>query len=358
MRTRLRLLLPRLLPSFLIPVSAVMVLAACSGCATPRSSRYSAETVESLEQQAKDAFAQKRWADAVELYAELEQRHPEDPEPPYFQGVALLRQERDLPAIEALQRSLDKKELPRTHYNLGLARLRRGELGDAVSQFEQAVALDPRSGEAWHGLAQAEERRGNMKEAAAAVLQAKKLIPDSMDVDALAFRIAQHIATPYPPAAVKLAAEGGAAMRQEKWDEARTAFEKALALAPKYGDVAYDLGKVYRKLAQPDRAEEAYRNAIALYGSSDAEARADAENNLADLLVAQNTKIAEAVALVREAIKVRGERPYTLDTLARACDAQGDSACAKNAFTKLVAFGHSVPAEVLAHAKERLKALP
>jgi predicted Zn-dependent protease len=98
-------------------------------------------------------------------------------------------------------------------------------------------------------------------------------------------------------------------------------------------------------------------HALASFGSAKSANLADAQNNLADLLLESGGKPQEAHALVTEAIAVRGQRASYVDTLARACDAMNDAPCAREAFQKLLDSKGALPQPVRAHAEERLRAL-
>jgi hypothetical protein len=63
------------------------------------------------------------------------------------------------------------------------------------------------------------------------------------------------------------------------------------------------------------------------------------------------------VARVREAIALDRDRPSKLETLARACEAVGDRACARDAYAKVAATREQVPDDVRRHADEKVRAL-
>jgi hypothetical protein len=62
------------------------------------------------------------------------------------------------------------------------------------------------------------------------------------------------------------------------------------------------------------------------------------------------------VKLARASIAVRGERPATVETLARACEAAKDRTCARDTYAKL-AKAPGAPDALRARAEEKLKAL-
>lgn len=166
-----------------------------------------------------------------------------------------------------------------------------------------------------------------------------------------------HAAARVPPEAAQHYAQGTQLVGEGKQDEAMAEFEAALKLAPDYADGRYNLARLLSHKGDKARAEQEYRKAIPAYHEREKLLRADAQNNLASLLVERGAKGDEAVTLARAAIAVRGERPSYLDTLGRACDAKGDKACAVESFRKMLASSQTLPFDVKTHAEERLKKL-
>jgi tetratricopeptide (TPR) repeat protein len=297
------------------------------------------------------------WPATASLYRQLTAEHPDDAEAWLWLGLASMKLNRLDDALPALERTVALKDSPQARYNLGLLHAMRGRTDLALPHFQRSVDLDANYGFGWYGLAKAQAELGNLQGAAAAVLNAKRLRPDDPEVDQVAIEIAQNLsATSLPRAALILHARGGTLIQAGKHDEAEQAYREALRIAPTFADCHYNLGSLARRRGDLETAEREYRTAIAGYTPGEVRLLADARNNLADLLVARQKNYPEAVTLVRQAIEVRGARASYIDTLARACDANNDVACATDSFKKLLTFTE-IPPEVRAHAAQRLKVL-
>jgi tetratricopeptide (TPR) repeat protein len=310
-----------------------------------------------LSVRADQARQRQDWPATAALYRELTTQNANDAEAWLWLALACMKLDRFDEAGPALERSIALKDSPQARYNLGLLRAMRGRTDQALPHFQRSVELDPNYGFGWYGLARAQAELGNLQAAAAAVLNAKRLRPDDPEVDQVAIEIAQNLSvTALPRAALILHARGGTLVQAGKHQEAEEAYREALRIAPTFADCHYNLGSLARRRGDLDAAEHEYRTAIAGYSQGDIRLLADARNNLADLLVARNKNIPEAVTLARQAIETRGARASYIDTLARACDANKDAECATSTFRKLLTFTE-LPAEVRAHAVERLKVL-
>jgi predicted Zn-dependent protease len=97
---------------------------------------------------------------------------------------------------------------------------------------------------------------------------------------------------------------------------------------------------------------------VASFDPAHPELLADARGKLAELLVERGdpATAAEAAGLAREALAARPDRPHLVDVLARACDAAGDPACAREAFARLLARPN-LPPGVRERAEARARAL-
>jgi tetratricopeptide (TPR) repeat protein len=329
-----------------------LVLGACASAPVS-----SSRGIDALAQQAAAARDRRDYPEAARLYRELAQRSPGDAEAWRWLGTNELQLGHLDLAIDALSRSLAIQELAPVQYNLGHAYGMAGRVEEALPHLRRAVELKPTYELAWEGVARASLATGRFQEAAAAVLRAKELAPDREEVNTIAIAIAKALppelsanpALPHHARAGELAAAG-------RFPEAEAEYEKALSLDPSFADCHYNLGILARRRGDQDRAEREYRSAIAGFAPAERSLKADAQNNLADLLIARSRSLPEAVALAREAISIRGERASYLDTLARGCDASGDQRCAVEAFEKLLR-SPELPDDVRANAKARLDAL-
>ena len=122
------------------------------------------------------------------------------------------------------------------HYLLGVVLGERGEIDPAIEQYRNALALS----EAGHGLSSyrlgvALLVKGDHAAASAALADARLALPH---------------------AAAVIAAQADAAMAARDWPRARALLERALAIEPNAGQVAYKLGQVHRRLGDIDKARQ------------------------------------------------------------------------------------------------------
>jgi tetratricopeptide (TPR) repeat protein/tRNA A-37 threonylcarbamoyl transferase component Bud32 len=130
----------------------------------------------------------------------------------------------------------------RNHFALGLAELRAGRYAQAVSAFRRVTELQPDNAWGFQMLGTAHHAAGARKEAVANYLRAIELGPDA--------RAYSNLGTAY--------------YEEGRFEEAARAYEQAARLEPKVPAKHRNLGDVYNRLGQPDRAKDAYRRAIAL----------------------------------------------------------------------------------------------
>lgn len=137
------------------------------------------------------------------------------------------------------------------------------------------------------------------------------------------------------PAAASLRCDHGTVLAEQgRREEARREFEEALGAAPEFGFCRLNLAFALLQSGDAAGAEREIRKALASKVSSAADEkeertwRARAAFQLAQLLVNRQGPPAEAAARVRDAASVLGETPLMALTLAVACDAAGDRACA------------------------------
>lgn len=350
------------------------LLLAAAGCATasstqqaqapaaaPVASTAQAEASPSLEQLKADALEARKAGDSrriQSLYREIARREPQNGEALAFAGMATIQLGQKHEGMAELERGLALTDSGPARYVLGLMYLSEQSPQRALPHLERAVGLMPEAVRAWDSLAQAYAQLGRLDDAFAAAERVKALAPDAPQTEVLLMALASMDGVMrVSPEAARHFTEGVGHAGQGRMGEARAAFEAALRLAPDFADCHYNLGVVLAQQGDTARAEREYRAAIPGFGPRQAVLQADARNNLAFLLVSRGVKGAEPVALVRAAIATRGERPSYLDTLARACDASGDTACAVETFRKLLAAKDALPPEVRVHAEARLEAL-
>ncbi len=171
----------------------------------------------------------------------------------------------------------------RTVQSRGFAYLQARQYPDALRDFEQAMALNPRDPNAYVGRGTLFARTGSYDRALADFGRAIEIDPEYAEA------YAKRCFTK---------------MLRDKPRDALPDCEKAIALNPRHRDVHTNLGVVYAALNRPAEAEASYRRALDIEPSN-----ADANFNFGVLLV------------------VLGRRDEAQRSLAIACDASIAEAC-------------------------------
>jgi len=129
-----------------------------------------------------------RAGEAVELFRQRAQTHPNDYLVHWFLAEALIRQgaatgsPEEQEAEAALQTSIRQKpEVPQTHLMLGKLLLKRGDLISAAKHLETAMQLDPKDTSAAYQLAALYRKQGNTKRAAELFAQVGKAKSEEQD---------------------------------------------------------------------------------------------------------------------------------------------------------------------------------
>jgi tetratricopeptide (TPR) repeat protein len=298
---------------------------------------------------AEAALKAQDWKTAEAAYRDLVRRTPDAAKPHGRLGAALLGQGKVDAAIAEFERSVALEDSAQVRFNLGLAYGTKGNFAAAADALRAAVKLQPDYPKAWSHLVDALARNKKDMDALDAVKAARDKCPQcGPNSD---FTRGLH------PLVLYFHDKAARFFQEGKLDLAETGEGIVLTVDPHFADAYYNLGKIAAARGKNDKAETFYLAAIGGYRPEEKVLAADAKNNLAMLLTARGEG-RPALKLVREAIAVRGERPSYLDTLGRACDAVNDRACARDAYGKLLGTGGGdLPADIVAHARERLARL-
>lgn len=148
-------------------------------------------------------------------------------------------------AEHAYREALRRARAVPWHYLLAVVLGERGEVDPAVAEYRRAVAR------ADGGHALSSYRLGLLL-----------LVKGDHDSAAEALRTAREA---MPDSAAVIAAEADAAMAAGDWSVAKALLERAVAIEPKAGRIAYKLGLVHRRLGDLDEAQRwlAQRNEVA-----------------------------------------------------------------------------------------------
>ena len=160
-------------------------------------------------------------------------------------GVLTWRQSATYRDIETLWRTTIARNPGcwMAYNNLGIALTGRGEVDEAISQYEKSLALHSDYAEAHYNLGNALLQKGKIDEAIAQCRQALALQPNDADA---------------------YVALGNALLANRAIDEAISHYAKALELRPDDSDAHYNLGNALLKKGQTDEATRHYQKALEL----------------------------------------------------------------------------------------------
>lgn len=336
---------------------------------------------------AKLAIAQRKYDEVPHLLENVFSRDPDNLEARLAQAQSLIGKGDGKAALEILDR-LDQSQpgVPMIKYQLALTHLILGNTVQATTDLEQAVAAAPNYADAVLLLSQLRLRTGNAAAVIAPLEALLKIRPDLLQARTLladgyqavgrqedALKIVRDLVDANPRDARSFVLLGAMLSNQKKIDEARQAFEKAVAIDPA-NTVAVnqlvnlelqkkDFAAAHRRAQtllekQPNAAvahlmegrinafennfegaEKALKKAIELDPNL-----TDAYNLLVTIYVSKN-KLPEAL---RELDAILAKNPKDRSALMVAgliYDKQGDYAKARDTYEKLLALDpNSVPA--------------
>jgi protein O-mannosyl-transferase len=161
--------------------------------------------------------------------------------------------------------------------NLGIALFEKGEVDEAIPQYEKSLQLHADYAQAHYNLGNALLRKGDVDEAIAQCQEALALQPNDPDV---------HIAL------------GNALLAKEAVDDAIVHYAKALQLRPDSSDAHYNLGNALLAKGATDEAARHYQRALDLQPDL-----AEAHIQLGNILLQANATRG-AIARYEAALKI------------------------------------------------------
>ena len=185
------------------------------------------------------------------------------------------------------------------HHNLGNALTDRGNLGEAIEQYELALKLDPDSADIRIDFANALGKQGKWAEAIQYYERALQLDPDSGKAN---FDL------------------GNALAGQGQWAEAIQHYERAVELMPNQAAMHVNLGNVLAQQGQWDEATEQYQRALQLDPNQPM-----AHMNLGNALLRRG-KMTEAIQQLERAVELNPDYAEGQYNLANALNQQGNAA--------------------------------
>jgi tetratricopeptide (TPR) repeat protein len=214
-------------------------------------------------------------------------------------GYALLSQGYASEAIPHLKRAQDKTAL-------GIAEIQTGQLAEAVTDLQAALAAHPNDADLLYYLGRASG------------LLAKQSIDTLLAVYPDSARAHQAMAENY--------------FVLRRMPDAEKEYREALRLRPGLPEVHLALGEVYAGAFQWDKAEEEFRMQAKLQPGN-----AEAAYRLGEALLEQG-KAHEARAELLRADRLMPEMPETLYSLGKAESLDGNAAAAEKAWNKLLSI--------------------
>ena len=229
----------------------------------------------------------------------------------------------------------DTYEFGRNYLSLGSVFFERGYFDQAKAFFRLAVRDDPASAEAYYGLGSVSLKQDNAAGAREGFERAVKLkagypgtLPNAWNnlgllatregrtSDAIGyFQEALRIS---PDHFIALENLGNAYRVQQRWEEAREALARAVALRPRDPAANYSMGMVFAQTDQTERAYEYLQKALQLRP-----AYPEALNNLG-VLYLRTRRRDEAVARFEECIRVAPDFDQSYLNLARVYALEGE----------------------------------
>lgn len=135
---------------------------------------------------------------------------------------------------------------PLPHLLLGASLYWEGKVDDAISEYKEALRLDPKSAMAYQLLGIASGWKGNVQEAQDYFLKANQLDPNKADTH-------MNLGSTYTV--------------QQNWDKALEHFRQSVDLAPREPLYHYQLGTLYEALGRDTLAEESFKKALHYFSS-------------------------------------------------------------------------------------------
>ena len=168
-------------------------------------------------------------------------------------------------AIEALEEIVNTQDEAQKYYDMGCNSLRLKKYGQAIISFKKAVKLNDLFAEAYHGLAQAYEQKGDLDNCklylhrAAEVLAEQDRFEDTKRMFIEILKLEDDPTNPFNTLGVKLRKKGD-------YVQALYAYERAVELTPDDENVYYNIARAHYFMNDIPKAEENLVVALSMNG--------------------------------------------------------------------------------------------
>ncbi len=242
----------------------------------------------------------------------------------YNLGCALLQKGNVDEAIAQYQKALQiKPDYAEACYNLGCALLQKGNVDEAIAQYQKALQIKPDYAKACYNLGCALLQKGSVDEAIAQYQKALQITLDYAEAhnnlgsalfqesnvdEAIAhYQKALQIKPDFAEACYNL---GCALLQKGNVDEAIAHFQKALQIKPDYAEACYNLGCALLQKGSVDEAIVYYQKALQITPDY-----AEAHYNLGNTLL-QKGDVDEAIAHFQKALQIKPDFAEAQNNLA------------------------------------------
>ncbi len=219
-----------------------------------------------------------RFAEAEQLYRQLIQAEPQNPDLVHLLGLVAFHGRRLGPAQEMIERAIAMNPgIARYHNNLGTLLIDLGEYERALAAYAEAIRLEPRNAGAWYNVGIVRTSQRHWLLAVEAYRTALQLDPD------------------YPACALNL---GTALAASGQIDAGIALYRSELQRRPTDAAILTNLGNLLKEIGDTDAAIEIYRAAIAIAPNDSVTV-----NNLAVALKDQGL-LAASIAAYRRSLEL------------------------------------------------------
>lgn len=253
-------------------VMRTLLLSTLIGCSLSFSGTVFAATPQDIEQQAYNAYLNKNYGKAIELYQSLLAQDNVNVSYSYNLGVAY-QQLGDYPkALQAYQRTLDlDPDYYEAYNNMGAIYLQQKQWKSAIDTFKHILEHRREDANTWFNLGLSYEQSNQKAEAAKAYRQAFLLDPKLTQAQERFSRLQTQLKLPdintqyvnKRPGMQKNYQEARALAEKRQWKEALLRLEKIVEQYPDFLDAQFLLGRAYQQTGQDAKALQAFVKVVA-----------------------------------------------------------------------------------------------